>query len=172
MILFKTVQEQYSSVDKVLDFAKTRSYNDGARWNSARTPALYFSRNVQNAMLELMNYVDTPEEANLSYVVAVYEVPDSVRLHNVVPNELFDGWNDYPYSSRLQLLGDSHLKSPDIDGIIAPSVSINDDIARSSINLIRESCYNNVIINPDKEVFKKMSLIDTFEPVYNERVFD
>ncbi|WP_141193250.1 MULTISPECIES: RES family NAD+ phosphorylase [unclassified Vibrio] len=171
MILFKTMRADLTDPSKLLDYEKTSSFKYGARWNSQGTGALYFSSNVQNAMLELANYVDSPKMANVSSVVAVYELSDSVALHEIIPNQLNDDWNTYPYPAQLQLFGDSLLKNPYIDGIIAPSISINDDIARSKFNAIRRSCYANIILDPTSSVMNTIRLIDTVKPIYSDRMF-
>nr|WP_229649140.1 RES family NAD+ phosphorylase [Vibrio splendidus]MCC4880317.1 RES family NAD+ phosphorylase [Vibrio splendidus] len=171
MILFKTMRADLTDPSKLLDYEKTSSFKYGARWNSQGTGALYFSSNVQNAMLELANYVDSPKMANASSVVAVYELSDTAMLHEIVPSELSDDWNTYPYPASLQLMGDGILGQPDIHGIIAPSIAINDDIARSKVNAIRRSCYANVILDPTSEIIKSIRLIDTMKPIYSGRMF-
>gem|GEM_PF-383511 len=171
MIVFRTVAQQYAAVDKMLDYTKSSNYRNGARWNSAGIPALYLSTNVQNAMLELANYVDDPETANLSSVIAIYQIDDELRLDEIAPKQLTDDWNVYPYPPSLQKLGDTILTSPNYDGLIAPSIAINDAVARSNINTIRQSCYANLIINPTNTIVRSMKLIDTCDPIYSERMF-
>lgn len=171
MIVFRTVAKEYAPVDKMLDYVKSSNYRNGARWNSSGTPALYLSTNVQNAMLELANYVDSPVHANLSSVIAVYKLDDEIRLHEVVPAELQDDWNTYPYPSELQKLGDGILLNKAFDGLIAPSIGINDAVARSKYNTIRKSSYANLIINPNKDIAKSITLIELCDPIYSDRMF-
>lgn len=171
MIVFRTVAQEYAPVDKMLDYFKSSNFRNGARWNSAGTPALYLSTNVQNAMLELANYVDDPLSVNLSSVIAIYQIDDGLRLEDIKPKDLKGDWNTYPYPVSLQRLGDSILTSNDYDGLIAPSIAINDDVARSKINAIRQSCYANLIINPSSDIAKSIKLIDTCNPIYSDRMF-
>lgn len=172
MILFKTLATAFTPVDKLMEFDKTRSFKEGARWNSAKQPALYFSANIQNAMLELANYVDSPAQANAANIIGVYEISDDIRLYEIQPHELLQGWEDYPYPAVLQQTGNDVLNSEQYDAILAPSVSINSELAGSPSNAIRRSLYANVILNPTKEITYTLLLKGIYQPIYNNRMFE
>jgi len=168
MILFKAVKKEYA--DSWADYTKTASYKSGARWNSAGVAAMYTSMNPQNAMLEIANYVASPRLVNSLFVISVFEFP-SLRLHQLIPNELPSDWNDVSKPAQVKALGDKYLNDPQYDGVVVPSVTINKDIAMHAINAIREAAYGNVIVNLKTIGVDNVKLIDSFSPVYFSNMF-
>ncbi|MCG9579814.1 RES family NAD+ phosphorylase [Vibrio tubiashii] len=168
MILFRALHKKY--VDSWNDYEKGSSFKEGARWNLAGTPTMYFSANVQNAMLELTNYAPTPKMANGLFVMGVFECP-SLRLKEVQPENLPTGWEQYPFHKDTQQYGSDVLLNNDYDGLIVPSCAINTELAASLHNEVRRSLYANIVLNPEKETVKKMTMVDTYTPVYSNRMF-
>ena len=167
MILFKAANAKY--IGSFKDYHKTGSFRDGARWNSAGTPVMYFSSNIQNAMLELANYQPDPVIANAINVMGVFEAP-ALRLHQVTPVELPDGWST-PYPPlAAQELGDRYLSDDRYDGFVVPSCTINTDLAQSPYNEIRDCVYANVVLNPESDAVQRIVLQDTFSPIYSARM--
>lgn len=152
------------------DYELTSSYKNGARWNSAKIPVLYFSSNVQNAMLETSNYEPNPDKVNKFYSIAVFDCPE-LRLHTIDAEDLPSQWNCNTHIRELQLMGDDLLLSDKYDGIIVPSATINADIATHPINSVRQASYANVIINPQSVGLDKIRLVDAYQPVYSSRMF-
>ncbi|SOB77200.1 RES domain-containing protein [Marinobacter sp. LV10R510-11A] len=169
MILFKSANKKF--VDKLADYKKARSYREGARWNSASIPVQYFSSNVQNAMLELSNYMPDPLVANKLNVMGVYESP-SLRLHHITPEELPDGWHLYPYPSATQFLGDRYLLDERFDGFVVPSCAINTDLAESNHNEVRNCIYANIVLNPERPSVQQIRLMNYCSPIYSNRSFN
>nr|WED69001.1 RES family NAD+ phosphorylase [Pectobacterium colocasium] len=54
------------------------SFLHGARFNQPNTPVLYFSETPAVAMLEMGNYLPSPQLLPASYRLGVYELPDDV----------------------------------------------------------------------------------------------
>ncbi|OEE38330.1 hypothetical protein A1QO_02825 [Vibrio genomosp. F10 str. ZF-129] len=169
MILFRALHKRY--VSQWNEYDKGSSFKDGARWNQANTPVMYFSSNVQNAMLELANYATTPTIANGLFVIGAFECT-ALRLKELDPKMLPNGWEQYPFHIATQDYGSTILHDDDYDGLVVPSCAINTTLASSPHNEVRRSLYANVILNPEKPAFKTMKLMDTFEPIYSNRMFN
>lgn len=168
MILFKAIQKNY--VGKWSDFQKTSSFRNGARWNSPGVAAMYTSVNPQNAMLEIANYLGTPKLANATYVMCVFEFT-SLRLYHLVPDELPADWHSVFKPDAAKKLGDSYLNNPNYDGIVVPSVTINQSIAMHPLNEVRAAAYGNVVVNIETIGVDKIRLVDTFSPIYSSNMF-
>lgn len=168
MILFRALHKRF--IDTWSDYEKGSSFQNGARWNEALTPVLYMSSNVQNAMLELSNYAQSPRMANGLFVIGVFESP-SLRLKEVQPSDLPEAWEQYPFHKDTQAYGTKYLQSSDYDGLIVPSCAINPELSSSALNEVRRSVYANVVVNPEKPSLREMRMIDTFEPMYSNRMF-
>ena len=168
MILFKVIHKDY--VNGWNEYQKTSSFKNGARWNSPGTPVLYLSSNIQNAMLETANYAPNPHMVNKLYRMAVFEF-SALRLYEMTPSDLPNNWNRDGHEFETQDVGDRLLLSDEYDGFLAPSVAINNDIVTHSFNEVRRSAYGNVVVNILKYGLGKARLIDSYEPVYSQRMF-
>tara|TARA_Y100001963_G_C6649168_1_gene384844 strand:+ start:89 stop:610 length:522 start_codon:yes stop_codon:yes gene_type:complete len=168
MILFKVIQKNY--VGTWADFQKTSSFRNGARWNSSGVAAMYTSVNPQNAMLEIANYLGTPKLVNAMYVMCVFEFP-SLRLHHLTPEELPADWYSVSKPDSAKKLGDSYLNNTNIDGIVVPSVTINQSIAMHPLNEVRAATYGNVVVNIETIGVDKIRLVDRFSPIYSSSMF-
>lgn len=168
MILFKTIHRDY--VESWAKYQKTSSFLNGARWNSPGIPAMYLSLNIQNAMLEIANYSISPKIANELYRIAVFEF-SSLRLYEMTPKELPVTWNKDTHGADTQMLGNRFLTDDEYDGFRAPSVGINNDIVRHSLNEVRSSAYANVIVNIEKYGHGRAKLIDDYSPVFSQKMF-
>ncbi|WP_336926200.1 RES family NAD+ phosphorylase [Vibrio cholerae] len=169
MILFRALHKRY--VENWQEYEKGSSYKLGARWNEPETPVLYMSSNVQNAMLELANYCTSPNVANTLFVIGVFEVP-TLRLKEVQPEEMNPLWAQFPFNVSTQQFGSKTLLDARYDGLIVPSSTINNALAMSEHNEVRKSIFANIVLNPKKESVSKMALLETFNPVYSNRMFN
>ena len=168
MILFKIIHKDV--VDGWAEYQKTGSFRNGARWNSPGTPVLYLSSNIQNAMLEIANYSISPRMANKLFRIAVFEFA-SLRLYEMTPEDLPQTWRDEDHCSDTQALGDKLLNLDVYDGFVAPSVAINEEIVRHPLNDVRRCSYGNVIVNIEKYGQDRAELIDSYSPIFSQRMF-
>lgn len=168
MILFKIIHKDF--VSGWADYQKTGSFRNGARWNSPGTPVMYLSSNIQNAMLEIANYSISPRMANKLFRMAVFEFA-SLRLYEMSPEDLPVTWNADEHGTDTQEIGDKLLSSDSYDGFMAPSAAINNDIVSHPLNDVRKSAYGNVIVNIEKYGQDKAELIDSYSPIFSQRMF-
>jgi RES domain-containing protein len=135
------------------------SFIDGARWNSAGRPVIYFAMNMAAALVEAANYHPSPRLMPKSHCKAIYELEDTVSIDRLDWSALPADWQEMPYPVSTQLIGDAFLDSGKALLLLLPSVAVglND--------------YSIAIANPQHEDMKKIKLIDTIKPVYSGRMF-
>lgn len=168
MILFKVIHKDFASLWG--DYQKTSSFRNGGRWNSPGVAAMYTALNPQNAMLEIANYAGSPKIVNAIYVMCAFEFK-SLRLHSLLPQELPADWHNVSKPNSAKVLGDKYLLDPNYDGIIVPSVTLNQSIAMHPVNEIRAAVYGNVVVNLTTIGLDQIRLIDQFRPIYSSNMF-
>ena len=135
------------------------SYRDGARWNRAGQPALYFALSPATALLEMANYLPSPRLVPDSYRLGTYEVPDSLPVHILSDALLPSDWAEYPYPPSTHMIGGGWLDKGDEVALLVPS---------SAVPLGLEKI---VVINPTHKECSKIELIDSTPDLYNRRTF-
>ncbi|MBM7036124.1 RES family NAD+ phosphorylase [Vibrio ulleungensis] len=135
------------------------SFDDGARWNSAGNPVIYFALDMGTALVEAANYHPTPRLVPRTHCKAIYTVPNLVPIHRLDTNDLPDDWQSVPYPASTQRIGDQFLQAKQALLLIVPSVAIG--LSESSV----------AIANPLHPDINEIKLIECFSPVYSERMF-
>lgn len=134
------------------------SYRDGARWNKAGVPVLYFGTTPSVAMLELGNYVPSPRDLPDSYRLGVFEAPDdSVEIWPV--DRLPVGWDEFPYPLSTQQLGSQWLQRREELILLVPSCAVAGGME------------NIAVVNPHHPDVSKIRLLEKHDTIYNERMF-
>lgn len=134
------------------------SYADGARWNKAGHPVIYFGLTPGVAMLEMANYIASPRLLPPTYRLGKYQVED-VDFDEWSMGSLPHDWRQFPYPKSTQALGTSWLIANQAAGLILPSCTTpmgEDKIA---------------VVNPLHLDTAKIKLIEAVEHVYNPRMF-
>ena len=168
MILFRIIHKNF--IESWSDYTKSRSFRHGARWNSASVPVMYFSVTAQNAMLEIANYAPSPRMANKLFRMVAFEF-SSLRLYRIVPEELPAEWNADEFGAATQALGDKLLGDEGFDGLLAPSTAINEAIVTHPRDEVRQSAYANVIVNLEKVGMSTVTVLDSYRPIFSQRMF-
>ena len=135
------------------------SYQDGARWNSAGLPVLYFALSPATALLEMANYIPSPRLVPPSYRLGIYELPEQVKLDLFDSEQLPDDWAQYPYPKSTQTIGDQWLRSCETLGLRVPSTAVSAGLEQI------------VLINPRHPQIKELQLMDSINELYNKRSF-
>lgn len=152
------------------DYRKTSSFRRGARWNSPGQPVMYLSSNVQNAMLEIANYAISPKMANSLYRLVVFEFP-LIRLHTVRVPSLPAEWSRSEHHAETQVLGDTLLRKAAHDGFVVPTTAVHSAISMHPNRAIRETSYQNVVINLEKIDPTQVKILERLSPVFSTRMF-
>lgn len=135
------------------------SYQDGARWNQAGQPVIYFALSASVAMLEMANYLPSPRLVPKSYRLGIYELPDTVSVFDLPTEQRPDDWAEYPYPISTQSLGGDWLDKGEELALLVPSAAVSGGLEKSAI------------INPRHPECSKIKLIDSTQELYNKRLF-
>lgn len=135
------------------------SYKDGARWNSAGYPVLYFALSPATAMLEMANYLPSPRLVPSDYRLGVYELPDTVTIDELPAEQLPDDWAVYPYPTSTQQIGNEWLRSRNAFALLVPSTAVSRGLEKIAL------------VNPSHQDCKKIHLDDAVAELYNQRSF-
>jgi RES domain-containing protein len=135
------------------------SYRDGARWNVAGIPVIYFAASASLAMLELANYLPSPRLVPESYRLGIYTLSGRVKVDTWSVADLPQQWNQYPYPASTQQLGAAWLKSRKRVALRVPSAAVPGGL---------EKC---VVINPLHSAINQLKLVDQQHDIYSKRIF-
>ena len=154
MLLFRITKESRLETYNGLG----ASYQDGARWNHAGTPVLYFGLSASVAMLEMANYTPSPR-VPASFRLGIYEIPAGAPIARLDSSDFPVDWDSFPYPVATQEIGDNWLKQGKQFGLIVPSAAVAmglDEI---------------IIVNPLHDAAREIKLIDSTDKIYNPRAF-
>jgi RES domain-containing protein len=135
------------------------SYKDGARWNSAGYPALYFALSAATAMLEMANYLPSPRLVPRDYRLGIYKVSDSVAIDELTSEKLPKDWAVYPFPSSTQQIGNEWLRSCNALALLVPSTAVSRGLEKIAL------------VNPSHQDCKQIHLNEAVVELYNQRSF-
>jgi RES domain-containing protein len=155
MILYRGVKSKYAEKYDGMG----NSYQKGARWNHPYFPVLYFAPTSSVAALELANYFPSPKLVPSSYVMGVYELPDSVSSKTLELKDMPEDWTAYPHPTSTKDIGSAWLRANKELCLFVPSSASPG--GRDRI----------VVVNPIHPEIKYFKLIETINEIYNKRTF-
>lgn len=135
------------------------SFHDGGRWNSPGHPAIYMALSVSTALLEMANYVSSPQMIPPGHQLGVYELPDNLPTHEITVGQLPDDWHRFPYPLSTQSIGDNWLDNQQELALFVPSVAAPLGIDRIAL------------INPLHPEIKELRLVESTHEMFNKRTF-
>jgi RES domain-containing protein len=135
------------------------SFKDGARWNTAGHPVLYFACSPATALLELANYVPSPRLIPSDYRLGVYSLSEDASLETLSHGKLPKHWAAYPYPEATQRLGDAWLEKAGSLALLVPSAAVSGGLE------------NIAVINPRHSQLAEVRLIKAYSELFNERTF-
>jgi RES domain-containing protein len=132
------------------------SYRDGARWNRAGQPVLYFTLSAATALLEMANYLPSPRLIPDGYRLGIYEIPDELPLHILAEDSLPADWANYPYPVSTQGIGGAWLEKEEEVGLLVPSAAVSEGLEKILvINPLHPDCLKIRLIKSTPELFNK-----------------
>ena len=155
MQLFRICPEQYLENYSGLG----ASYQDGARWNKAGIPVLYFALTPAVALLEMGNYLPSPRLVPKNYRLGIYELPDSVICEDLPVNQWPADWSLYPYPLPTQQIGTQWLQTCQALVLRVPSTAVTAGLERIAV------------INPRHSQCQYIRLAKSTADLYNQRAF-
>ena len=135
------------------------SYRDGARWNRAGQPVLYFALSSATALLEMANYLPSPRLVPDTFRLGIYEIPNSLAAHTLPDTLLPADWAAFPYPISTQTIGGDWLDKSEEVGLLVPSAAVPQGLERI------------IVINPRHQGSQYIQLIDSSPDLYNKRTF-
>ena len=150
MELFRITRSKY-----IADLSGKGAYERGGRWNSTGRFALYTAQSRSLAMVESLVYLsDLPPEDE--YKVAVLYLPDDTFVQTVDIQQLKNNWRDDQKYTRQ--FGDDWLKNKHSLLLRIPSVIVKAEY--------------NYIINPQHELYSRLTLVDIEPFSFDGRFFN
>jgi RES domain-containing protein len=135
------------------------SYRDGARWNRAGQPVVYFALSAATALLELANYLPSPRLIPAGFRLGIYEVPDRLPLHTLPDDRLPPDWAAFPYPTSTQTIGGDWLLTGKAFGLLVPSAAVPEGLEKIAV------------VNPGHPACAKVRLLRSTVNLYNKRTF-
>lgn len=134
------------------------SYKDGARWNRAGQPVLYFALSPATALLEMTQYIPSPRLVPVSYRLGIYGIPDETPILSLPDTSLPGDWAAYPYPPSTQAIGGDWLDRVEV-GLLVPSAAVPQGLEQT------------LVVNPRHPDVAMIRLIDSTADLYNKRIF-
>ncbi len=128
----------------------------GARWNSIGVELIYTALNRSLAMAEVavhFSLATLPDD----YVMMTINVPDDVPIKTLSKSDLPEDWNLFPHPISTQKIGDRFVIENEYCVLKIPSVVTQGDY--------------NVLINPNHQDFKRLSIVEIVKFPFDKRIF-
>ncbi len=135
------------------------AYQDGARWNRAGLPVLYFALSSATALLEMANYLPSPQLIPDNYRLGIYEVPDTAPFYTLPDKELPGDWALFPYPLSTRTIGGNWLDTGNELGLLVPSSAVPEGLEKIAV------------INPLHPLCAEIRLIRSTPDLFNKRTF-
>jgi RES domain-containing protein len=151
MIVYRLSQSRYAA-----DLSGKGAEMAGGRWNSKGTPMIYAAESRALCIAELAMHLPlglVPQ--NYSFVS--FKIPDNIPVMELPKKQLPKNWNEYPHPNETQEIGDRFIQESKYLVMKVPSVVVNDEY--------------NYLLNPRHPLMKKISVSDSVEFRFNERLF-
>lgn len=151
MIVFRLSKAMYAR-----DLSGRGAEKSGGRWNSKGIPMVYTSASRALCTTEIA--VHTPlGNIPSDYLIIVIEIPDSLRIWEVFPEQLPKDWKSIPHANSTQQMGDKFILSGSFAVMQVPSVVVQGEY--------------NFLLNPLHADFSKIRIVETEPFSFDERLF-
>jgi len=128
----------------------------GARWNSVGVELIYTAPNRALAMAEVAVHLTLATMPSDYHMLTIF-VPDDIELSIVVVSDLLSGWNEFPYSSSSQSVGDKFAANNHSCLLKVPSAVVQEE--------------HNILINPKHKDFLRIKIVETVKFPFDKRIF-
>ncbi|MBV9388262.1 MAG: RES family NAD+ phosphorylase [Chroococcidiopsidaceae cyanobacterium CP_BM_ER_R8_30] len=115
----------------------------GGRWNSVGTPVVYCSAYLSLAILETLVHIDQ-SQLGRRYVYFKIEIPDTLPVQTLTPNQLPLNWQEEPAPLSLAIVGDDWVRQGKTAVLVVPSAILSQE--------------NNIILNPNHSDFTNIRI--------------
>lgn len=115
----------------------------GGRWNSIGSSVVYISQHLSLSALEMFVRL-TSKNMGLAFCAIPVDVPDSLHIETIYPDDLPKDWREEPPPKSTQDIGDRWMRSGISAALQVPSVIVPVEF--------------NFVINPLHSDFKKIKI--------------
>jgi RES domain-containing protein len=128
----------------------------GGRWNSVGVEMIYTAGNRSLAMAEVAVHFSWGTLPS-NFRMMTIEIPSSVSILSLPPNELPEGWNIFPSSVNTRHFGDQFILENRVAVLKVPSVVTPGDF--------------NYLINPFHKDMSKIRIVSVEDFLFDKRLF-
>ena len=128
----------------------------GARWNSVGIELVYTARNRALAMAEIVVHL-TLATLPQDFLMMTISIPDDINMKIIREEDLPIGWNDFPYRTSSQAVGDEFARSNKTCLLQVPSAVVLGE--------------HNILINPKHKDFSRIKIVETVDFPFDKRIF-
>ncbi|NOX85800.1 MAG: RES family NAD+ phosphorylase, partial [Chlorobi bacterium] len=128
----------------------------GGRWNSKGAAVVYTSQSRALCVAEIAVHADLGIVPT-GYELVTIEIPDTVGIYEIIPDELPPDWKSIPYPGTLQEIGDTLIRENKYLVIKVPSAVVQGDF--------------NYLLNPAHPDFLKVKVLKTEKFSFDDRMF-
>jgi RES domain-containing protein len=151
MIVYRLAKSKY-----IHDLSGTGAEKTGGRWSSKGVAVVYTSQSRALCLAEVavhigLGYIPT------DYMLAEIEIPESVDIYEIKPEDLSRNWKSIPHSNTTQEIGDKLFSENKYLVIKVPSAVVQGEF--------------NYLINPHHADSKKVKIIKTEKFTFDDRIF-
>lgn len=149
MILFRMAIAKFKD-----DLSGTGAKIYGGRWNNPGYPALYCTKSISLAVLEILVRTGV-QILPPDYYIINLKIPDNISLKTMFKKNLKKDWKtDFEYTQQM---GTDFLIRKDFVGLAVPSVIVDEE--------------QNFLLNPLHPDFKKVVKVSTEQFIFDKRLF-
>ncbi len=151
MIVFRLAKQKYSD-----DLSGIGAKLTGGRWNNKGTTVLYTSDSRALCTAEIAVHMPIgliPKD----YFIITIEIPDIIPFAQIDRKALPKKWDDFPYSSITQNIGEDFISKREFLALKVPSAVVQGDY--------------NYLLNPLHKDFEKVKLIRRERFNFDKRLF-
>ena len=128
----------------------------GGRWSTSGRRVAYASSSLALAALEYFVNLD-PKDAPTDLVSVRVDIPDAIRVDRIETTLLPQNWQQRPYPTKLQEVGDQWLESRTTVCLLVPSVVIPEEY--------------NLLVNPQHPDFTVLAFHEPTAFVFDPRMW-
>ena len=110
-------------------------------------------------MLEMANYIPSPELIPAEYRLGIHEMPDGIQTDAWRVDELPAHWSAYPYPYDIQEMGSRWLEARRAALLFVPSAAIPAGLE------------NSVVFNPLHTDASRIRLVASEHRIFSSRMF-
>jgi RES domain-containing protein len=130
----------------------------GGRWNHVGTPVVYVSATLSLAALELfIHFTRKDIKMSKSLLAIPVEIPDALRVMEILVKDLKPGWNSSPPPDFTKDLGTEWVKEGVSAILSVPSALIPEEY--------------NLVVNPKHKDFSRIIIRDPQPFALDDRVW-